>query len=193
MDPALDGRLAFGEGAVDVWIDLAGTLREPELELTSDPPMAAADIARVVAVGEGGVGAEGGLSGAVLSGALSFVAGSVGEALAANLPVDVLSFELGPGGEVQRLEAGTYVTPRLFVSVVRRLLAEPDENRHEVQAEYELRRRVTLSTRYGDRQSGGVDLLYERRFASPEQRAASDERRRAEARAGAQLEGGTER
>lgn len=176
VDPALAGRIAFAQADLDVWIDLAGTLRSPELELRSDPPLDAAQLASRVA-GAGGAGsADAAVTGAVLSGALNFFAGRLGEALAGTLPLDVLAIELGPRGEARRLEAGAYVAPRLFVSIVRNLLAEPDENTYEVRAEYEVLGRLTLSTRYGDGESGGVDLVYERRFRSASQRAQARER-----------------
>ena len=69
----------------------------------------------------------------------------------------------------------TCLTPRLFVSLVRNLLAEPNENTHEIRGEYQLLRRLTLSTRYGDRQNGSLELLYERRFESAEQRRQDEE------------------
>jgi autotransporter translocation and assembly factor TamB len=169
IDPGLDGRLTHEQPALRVWIDLTGRLREPELALSSDPPMDPDQIALAVAAGRT-VEPGAGLSGAVLAGALNVVAGEVGQALTENLPIDVLEVELGPGGEARRIEAGTYVGPRLFLSFARNVFALPDENENEVRAEYQLGRSVSLSSRYGDRQSGALNLLWERRFRSGAQR-----------------------
>ncbi|MFN7131882.1 MAG: translocation/assembly module TamB domain-containing protein, partial [Myxococcales bacterium] len=177
VNPLLDGLLVVREPNVEVQIGLGGRLREPELQLSSEPAMTESEIALFLATGRGGgPSPSAGLSDTVASGALNYVAGHIGQALSTALPLDVLAFELGPRGQAQRLEAGAYVTERLFVSFVRNLFVQPDENTNEVRAEYQLRPRLSLSTRYGDRQSGAVNLLWERRFQSRAQReAATDE------------------
>lgn len=171
LDPYLDGRLRHEQPQLRVWIDLSGRLREPELALSSEPPMDPDQIALAVAAGRS-VEPGAGMSGAVLAGALNVVAGEVGQALTENLPIDVLEVELGPGGEARRVEAGTYLSSRLFLSFVRNVFALPGENENEVRAEYQLGGHVSLSTRYGDGQNGALNLLWERRFRSGAQRAA---------------------
>lgn len=170
INPSLRGRLTLDDRDLQVTILVGGRLRSPEVNISSEPAMSPAELALLLASGgAGGVAVGSGVAGTALSGALNYVAGQVGRALTDFLPLDVLAFELGPSGEAKQIEAGAYVTPDLFVSFVRNLFAQTNENTNEVQAEYHLGRRTSIRTRYGDRQSGGIDLLYQLRFRSKSQ------------------------
>lgn len=176
IDPVLEGRLIFVQRDVRVELLLGGRMRSPEVRFQSDPPMDETEIALLIATGRGAAaGGPGGVAGAAAGFALNWVASEVRQALAAALPIDVLAIELGPYGLAQRIEAGTYVTPSLFVSFVHNMFAQPMENSNEVQAEVYISPRLSLRTRFGDRQAGGARLMYERRFRSPSQREAGED------------------
>jgi len=173
IDPVLDGALRFERPGARIEMGLAGTLREPAITLRSEPPMDEAEIALMLASGNG-TGASG-LSDLALGSAFGVLSGQVRDLLVGVLPVDVLELELGPTGRAERFEAGAYVTPRLFLSFGRNLFAAPDENLNEVQADYRLSRWLSLEARYGDRQSGAFNLLWERRLHSRAQKRTGQE------------------
>ena len=178
---------------VTAWVDVAGTPSAPEIGLRSDPPLPESQIALLIASGRTSLPgqssafepqltetpAEVTAAGAAVSVAGSFAAQRLKQAIGPRLPLDVLTLETG--GEGTRLEAGTYVSRRLYLGYLRNFLPEEGENANEVRADYELSRTVSVESRFGDRGAAGVDLVWEKRIATPAQqrarRQAREERR----------------
>ncbi|WP_373049624.1 translocation/assembly module TamB domain-containing protein [Vulgatibacter sp.] len=164
------------------WVDVTGWASAPEIGLRSDPPLPESQVALLIAAGRTSLpgqtdpfgepvdGGEIDPAGAAASVAGSFAAQRLRSALGPRLPLDVLTLEtVGTG---TRLEAGTYVSERLYLGYLRNFLPEQDENANEVRAEYELSRTVALESRFGDRGAAGVDLVWEKRIATPAQQRA---------------------
>jgi translocation and assembly module TamB len=97
----------------------------------------------------------------------SLVANEARKALAAKLPLDVLSIEAGKSGiEGTKLEVGTYVTDKIYVGYTGRVGANPQqgENANAVRFEYQLGTRWSLEGQYGDARSGGLDLIWSNEY-----------------------------
>jgi translocation and assembly module TamB len=154
-NPELDIRARFENPKATVNIVISGTAKEPQIDLTSNPPMDPDAIAFFLATGhlEGRAVQNGG--GVDLSGAASSVLGSLlfGElrkTLANVLPVDVLTIET-QGTGVAQARVGKYIGDRIFIGYRQRLTASTIyENTVEARLEYEISRSVSLEATVGD-------------------------------------------
>lgn len=164
------------------WVDVGGPASAPQITLRSDPPLPESQIALLIAAGrtelpgqaspfdEEPATTEIDAAGAAVSVAGSFAAQRLKQAVGPRLPLDVLTLETA--GEGTRLEAGTYVSDRLYLGYLRNFLPDEGENANEVRAEYELSRTVSIESRVGDRGAAGVDLVWEKQIATPAQQRA---------------------
>lgn len=182
-NPDLSLRARFeGVGAI-AWIDVGGTVREPTIQLRSEPPLSEGEIALLIA--SGGARPAGGLTPTegepveepAAVGAAASLLGSVAadrflQALGPGVPIDVLTVEAVDGRTL--LQAGTYVGPRLYLGYARNLFPEPWENANEVRLTYRLSRTLAVQSNFGDAANGGVDLVWVEQFPTATQR----ERRR---------------
>lgn len=168
-DPRLDVRAAYVNPAALVTIAVSGSVQHPHLELTSDPPMDTGEIAFFLATGRRqGRATQGGgsvdLSAAAISAGGAYVADLLKQSLGPLLPVDVLSVE-GAGEHGFSAKVGKYIGDRLFVSLSENLGAVgPNNNTREVHTEYQLGSHVDFEGTYGDRGTGGVDILFTKDF-----------------------------
>jgi translocation and assembly module TamB len=94
------------------------------------------------------------------------VASQLQKTLAKKLPLDVLTLEAGEGLTGSRLEAGTYLTNKLYAGYVGRVGANPAllQNRNAVHLEYQLSRRWSFDGEYGDVGTGTADLLWTKNY-----------------------------
>jgi translocation and assembly module TamB len=95
------------------------------------------------------------------------VAGQLQKVLAKKLPIDVLTIQTGSTLGTARVEAGTYVTRRLYVGYVSRLgPTDPAllQNRNAVRLEYDLTSRWSFQGEYGDAMNGNADLLWTKHY-----------------------------
>jgi translocation and assembly module TamB len=93
------------------------------------------------------------------------VAGQLQKTLSRRLPLDVLTIEPGQGLSGTRLEAGTYLTDQIYAAYVGRIGADPyQQNRNEIQLEYQLTRRWSFQGTYGDSRIGSADLVWTKRY-----------------------------
>ena len=117
-------------------------------------------------------GASGGVGATASNEAASLVAGVVAGALqktlAKHLPLDVLTIDTGGnmGLTGTQLEAGRYVTDRLYVGYVGRVGADPAlyQNRNAVHVEYRLTSRWQIAGEYGDVGTGSADLMWKKSY-----------------------------
>ncbi|HEY0840605.1 MAG TPA: translocation/assembly module TamB domain-containing protein, partial [Vulgatibacter sp.] len=153
-----------------VTVTVGGTAQKPTADLRSNPPMSEAEIATLLATGRpqlqhgsGGVGEASGAATAL--GAV--VTSQLRRGIAAKLPVDVISVQAGEEGlETGSLEAGSYVTDRIYVGYSRNfgVLESDRRNANEVRVEYQLHRQWTLEVTYGDRGAGDAGVFWKRDF-----------------------------
>ncbi|WP_240360306.1 translocation/assembly module TamB domain-containing protein [Pyxidicoccus caerfyrddinensis] len=156
---------------VTVFVTIRGQGRELTLKPTSDPPLPESEIYTLLATGrrtlERGSGASMTASAQAASVVGSLVANEARKALAAKLPLDVLSIEAGDSGLAgTKLEVGTYVTDKIYVGYTGRVGAnlQQGENANAVRFEYQLGTRWSLEGQYGDARSGGLDLIWSKEY-----------------------------
>ncbi|WP_426754945.1 translocation/assembly module TamB domain-containing protein [Myxococcus sp. Y35] len=156
---------------VTVFVTIRGQGREITLKPTSDPPLPESEIYTLLATGrrtlDRGSGASMNASAQAASVVGSLVANEARKALAAKLPLDVVSIEAGESGIAgTKLEVGTYVTDKIYVGYTGRVGAnlQQGENANAVRFEYQLGTRWSLEGQYGDARSGGLDLIWTNQY-----------------------------
>ena len=125
-----------------------------------------AQIAMLIATGTAelkpGAGGVGTLTGEEAGkAALGAVATQVFKNLVADkLPLDTVALDSSS------LRAGKYVTDRIYVGYTRRLDVQLEDgvNRNEVRVEYQITRRWSFESRYGDAQSGGASVIWSKNY-----------------------------
>ena len=119
-----------------------------------------------------GGGSGGGVGATAQNEAASLVAGVIAgtlqKTLAKHLPLDVLTIDTGgaQGLTGTQLEAGRYVTDKLYVGYVGRIGADPTryQNRNAVHVEYRLTTRWQIAGEYGDVGTGSADLMWKKSY-----------------------------
>jgi translocation and assembly module TamB len=155
---------------ITVKMHISGAPGAIVVEPSSEPPLPETEIYTLIATGrrtlERGSGSTSPSDTAVtLVGSLA--ASQLKETLSKSLPLDVLSIESGEGGlENARLEAGTYLSDRFYVGYQADLGADTSdgENTHAVRLEYQIGKRWSLESTYGDARAGSADLVWERQY-----------------------------
>ncbi|CAM3505296.1 translocation/assembly module TamB [Corallococcus soli] len=157
--------------AVTVFVTVRGQGKEITLKTSSDPALPESEIYTLLATGrrtlERGSGASMNASAQAASVVGSFVANEARKAIAAKLPLDVLSIEAGDSGIAgTKLEVGTYVTDKIYVGYTGRVGAnlQKGENANAVRFQYLFSPRWSLEGMYGDARSGGLDLIWSKEY-----------------------------
>jgi translocation and assembly module TamB len=113
-------------------------------------------------------GAQPSASTEALSLAGGLVASSLQSALSKTLHLDVFSIDTSGGSNLvgTQVEAGRYVTDRLYVGYVGRIGADPTryQNRNAVHAEYRLSSRWEIEAEYGDVGTGSADVMWKKNY-----------------------------
>lgn len=153
-NPELDIRARFESSRATVNIIISGTAKEPQIDLTSNPPMDQDAIAFFLATGrlEGHATQNGGgvdLSSAASSIVGGLLFGQLRKSLASVLPVDVLTIET-QGGTIAQASVGKYLGDRIFIGYRQRLTPAPFENTVEGRLEYEISKTLTAEATIGD-------------------------------------------
>jgi len=152
--------------AVKVHVTVTGTIRSPNLRLTSEPPLDEAALAMLIVTGRTEMKA-GGTQGnaftaqdAGMAAAMAVANKTFQDRLGEKMPLDTLTLD------TTAVTAGKQLTDRIFVAYVRRFEARPDrgENIDEVRVQYHLTSRWTLESRYGDAGAGGASLIWQKDY-----------------------------
>jgi translocation and assembly module TamB len=162
----LDVVARYDNPAAVVTAAIGGTIRVPEVKLSSRPTLDDAAIAMLIATGrtelKTGTSEVGTLTGkdAGLSVAGALLVDLARDFVSDKLPVD--SFSVASDS----LRTGKYLTDKIFVGYTRRFEARPEkgENPDEVRVEYQISPRWQLESRYGNAQSGGASLIWSRDY-----------------------------
>jgi translocation and assembly module TamB len=98
----------------------------------------------------------------------SALAAQLQKRLAKKLPLDVFTVDAGGGEGLTgtQLEAGRYVTDKLYVGYVGRVGADPTryQNRNAVHVDYQLSSRWGIDGEYGDVGTGSLDLTWRKSY-----------------------------
>ncbi|MFL5322065.1 MAG: translocation/assembly module TamB domain-containing protein, partial [Myxococcaceae bacterium] len=155
---------------VTVFMNIRGQGSEFALKPTSQPPLSESEIWTLLATGRrqlkrgSGASMTGAEAATIVS---SAIASELKKTLPSKVPLDVLSIEGGEEGLVgSQLEAGTYVTDKIYIGYTGRLGANPQkgENSHAVRFEYQISPRWSFESSYGDANAGGADLVWTRDY-----------------------------
>ncbi len=167
-DPELEVKAQFENSSAAVIINVSGSAKDPEITMTSTPPMDQDAIAFFLATGRvQGRAAQSG-SGVDLSSAATSVLGGllfgeVRKSLASVLPVDVLTIETGSGGGVAQASVGKYIGDRVFIGYRQSFTNDQFQNTSEGRIEYEISRGVEAQATVGDK-TKDVSILYTKDF-----------------------------
>lgn len=167
-DPELEVKAQFENSSAGVTISVSGSAKDPQITMSSTPPMSQDAIAFFLATGRvQGHAAQSG-SGVDLSSAATSVLGGllfgeVRKSLASVLPVDVLTIETGAGGGVAQASVGKYIGDRVFIGYRQSFTNEQFQNTSEGRIEYEISRAVEAQATVGDR-TKDISLLYTKDF-----------------------------
>jgi translocation and assembly module TamB len=179
-DPALEVRISREFPNARVLVEMHGTLRKPELRLTSSPAiyersqlLALVLTGREEAVSSTGAGgtSAGSTTQAVASSVAAALVGPLASKLFRQIGIDVVRLGLDRNTSTSRaasvlgdnrasLELGKYLTDRLYIGARGVLGASDQENAYEARLEYGLTRRLRLESVFGDRGVGGLDLMW---------------------------------
>ncbi|KFA87094.1 translocation/assembly module TamB [Archangium violaceum] len=159
---------------VKVFVTVRGQGKEFTIKPTSEPPLPETEIYTLLATGRRTLKAGSGASmnqeqvASVLGSAL---ASQARKALAAKLPLDVLTIEAGEEGfSGTRLEVGTYLTDDLYLGYSGRLGAAQNqsttrrENNNSVRLEYQFSPQWSVEGEYGDAQQGAADVIWSKDY-----------------------------
>jgi translocation and assembly module TamB len=160
--------LVTAKGPLD---HLAITVSSPNRPELNDSQLYALIITGHLQTSSGG-GSGGSVGSAASNEATSLVAGVIAgqlqKTLARHLPLDVLTIDAGNGQGLSgtQLEAGRYVTERLYVGYIGRIGADPTryQNKNAVHLEYQLTARWQIAGEYGDVGTGSADLMWKRSY-----------------------------
>lgn len=156
-DPGLDVRASRQVGDVLAGVQVAGTLRRPELTLYSQPAMNQSDTLSYLLLGKPTSQASA-ADGAMLANAAGSLGLAGGELLARRIGqafgIEEVRIESGSGAESASLMLGTYLSPRLYVAYGIGLFAPVNTLR----LRYDLSRHWKIQTESGAATS--ADVLY---------------------------------
>ena len=173
IDPALDVRTQRLIQGVTAYVNLRGTLQNPEIDLSSVPPLEQADILSLIVFNQPINQLGEGQQTALLARAQSLATGAVGNALAQSIgnALNLDTFEISAGSEGglgAELTVGQQVGQNLYVKVQQGL---GDQSQTNFVLEYELAPWLRLQTNvlqgsateqqlFQRMQGSGVDLLF---------------------------------
>ncbi len=153
-DPGLDIRAVRRPRDVLVGVTVRGTLRNPRVDLFSEPPMEESQVLSYLVVGVPlDQTSSSGRSSVAAAGA-ALAASRRGQRLAGELGIDEVTVEQGPNESGASLVLGRYLSPRLYVGYGIGLI----EQANSVRVRYDLTQRWSVETRSGVTSS--ADLLY---------------------------------
>lgn len=163
-NPALNVNAYYDAGDVDVYVNVTGDLREPELSLTSNPDLEEIDIISYIAFGALSNRLQNQQRAFVGKFATAVAAGGVSELLSSEIGLDLLSIQEGERGfEDSTLKVGSYVTRDIFVGYERSpskiSLDQTVQMRNRLNLEWRLNRRFSIESQMGG-ENPGVDFFY---------------------------------
>ena len=170
-DPALDIKITRAVDAATVIIRVRGTLKHPELELSSEPPIY--DQAQLIGIVVSGDPGSTRISDAAtdqkIVGAISGVlVNQIKNQIAPGLPVDVIRVDNNDSTSgTSRLEVGKYITESVYLSYVHQFGAPTGihpVNSNEAQLQYRFKRHYQLETKFGDAGVGAVNFYWSLRY-----------------------------
>ena len=167
-NPALNVKAYYDAGDVDVYVNVTGNLREPDLSLSSNPALEQVDIVSYIVFGASSNRLQNQQRAFVGKFATAVAAGGISELLSSEIGLDLLSIQEGDRGfEDSTLKVGSYVTRDIFVGYERSpskiSLDQTVQMRNKLNLEWRLNRRFSIESQMGG-ENPGVDFFYNFNF-----------------------------
>lgn len=153
-NPGLDVRAVRRPRDVVVGVNVRGTLREPRVELFSEPPMEESQQLAYLIIGVPLRETDSGQESSLAAAAAALASSEQGAQLAGTVGIQEVSVDPGAAGEGASLVLGRYLSPRLYVGYGVGLA----EQANSVRMRYSLTDHWALEARSGVTSS--ADLLY---------------------------------
>ncbi len=166
FDPSLDLSMLGRVGDVEIQVLLRGTLRRPDLGLTSTPEMTEGDIMSLLffgrPLGELDTGQVDLLQRRTGELAAAFGAAKLEAAISRQLGIDLVQIERGEGeGQRGSLVVGKYLSNRALLSYTQSL---DEQDAFRLNFEYHLTRQLRLNTLYGRLGQSSLQLNWIRHY-----------------------------
>lgn len=163
-NPDINVKAYYDAGDVDVYVNVTGELREPELSLSSNPNLEEVDIISYIVFGASSNRLQSQQRAFVGKFATAVAAGGISELLSSEIGLDLLSIQEGEQGfEDSTLKVGSYVTRDIFVGYERSpsttSLDHTVQMRNKLNLEWRLNRRFSIESQMGG-ENPGVDFFY---------------------------------
>lgn len=167
-NPELEIQARYENAQASVLVLISGSAKDPQIDLSSSPPMDQDAIAFFLATGRlqgkattQGSGVDLGSAATSVVGALLF--GKLRSNMADILPVDVIDIEAGGGDRPPEASVGKYVGDRVYIGYRQRFSPAPTENENEATVEYEISRGLGATATVGEKNQG-VMVTYTKDF-----------------------------
>ena len=161
FDPDLDVAASARISSYILRVLLSGRLSNPQVDLSSDPPLPQSDVIALLVLGR----TTAGLDRAKSSGIDGIVAG-MGASLAVNqlralvgdhLPFDTADVEVGDDGAPARVQVGRYVGEKLFIRYGRSLGRDAED---QIEVEWKLGPNLRVESSASASGEAGADLIW---------------------------------
>jgi autotransporter translocation and assembly factor TamB len=173
MNPTLDLRTRRLIQGVEARVNVRGTVKQPEIELSSVPPLEQADILALIVfnqpINQLGEGQQISLANRAQALATGAVAGQLAQSIGSALNLDTFEIQTAPeDGSAAQVTVGQQLGEKLFVRVQQGIGAQSSTN---VVVEYELAKWLRLQTnvmqgsnsqqsQFRSAQGSGADLIF---------------------------------
>jgi len=159
-DPDLFGEASIRVGATQIFVAVSGQASNPNVQLTSQPPMSQTDILSTIIFGQPARNLSQDQSSALSAQAAALLgqagAGEIRKIVGSELTPDVVTVH-SEGQAGSSLEAGKYLSSDLYLRYRRRMTQEGGQN---LGLEYRLRNWLSLESQVGDTRDTGVDVIF---------------------------------
>jgi len=167
-NPSLNVKAYYDAGDVDVYVNVTGDLREPDLSLSSTPDLEEIDIISYIVFGASSNRLQSQQRAFMGKFATAVAAGGISELLSSEIGLDLLSIQEGDRGfEDSTLKVGSYVTRDIFVGYERSPpktpLDQTGQMHNKLNLEWRLNRKFSIESQMGG-ENPGVDFFYNFNF-----------------------------
>ena len=167
-DPNFTGEALYQVGQTQIFVTVTGSASDPNVQLSSIPPMNQADILSTVIFGRPARSLNTGESAELSAQAVALLgqrsAQEVQTILGPEFAPDVVTVQDQSGGQGYAVEAGKYLSPELYLRYRKSM---GPEGGHNIGLEYQLYHWLSIDSQAGTTRDTGVDLLFNFDFGKP--------------------------
>jgi autotransporter translocation and assembly factor TamB len=149
-------------GDIEITVKVIGKGSEPEVVMTSDPPLDRIDMVSYLLFNRPATGLTGGEGLTLETQAAAFLGSQASRILKKSIgdtpfTPDVVQMRGSDSGQSSVIEIGKYVTPDFYVTYEKDLRSSGGEN---FKVEYRLNRHMSIQSQIGSLNRSGVDVLW---------------------------------